>query len=168
MFRPVDFVYTLIERLQQARPADAERINDIIALRTLQHRLPETSERELRLNEQRDGLGLALDIGGLDRAEVLKSMNIERAPNATSVLDLLDALPVHERTLLEHDSRIFNRLLGEQPVRVATFDNGDDRSVRVIVTDQMMLPLYSRPRPIRNKASGPPMAPAAPGRPAAA
>ncbi len=125
-----------IERLQQVRPADADRINDIIALRTQQHRLPENSQRELRLNEQRDGLGLALDIGGLDRAEVLKSMNIERAPDATSVLDLLDDLPVHERTLLEHDSRIFNSLLGERPVRVATFDNGDDRSVRVIVTDQ--------------------------------
>ncbi|AVS94393.1 hypothetical protein C8246_24740 [Paracidovorax avenae] len=32
----------------------------------------------------------------------------------------------------------------------------------------VMLPPYSRPRPIRNKASGPPMVPVAPGRPAAA
>ncbi|WP_082091340.1 ribbon-helix-helix domain-containing protein [Paracidovorax citrulli] len=32
----------------------------------------------------------------------------------------------------------------------------------------MMLPPFSQPRPIRNKASGPPMVPVAPGRPAAA
>ncbi len=125
-----------IQLLRTLRPADSRRISDVIALRTSQHRLPEDSQRELRLNEQRDGLGLALDIGGLDRAEVLKSMNIERAANATSVLDLLDDLPVHERTLLEHDRRIFSSLWGEQSVNVATFGDSNERSVRVIVTDQ--------------------------------
>lgn len=41
-------------------------------------------------------------------------------------------------------------------------------TVCVAMYGGVMLPPYSRSRPIRNKASGPPMAPAAPGRPAAA
>jgi len=122
--------------LQMLRPADASRINEILALRTSQHRLPENGQRELRLNEQRDGLGLALDIGGLDRAEVLKSMNIERAANAMSVLDLLDDLPIHERSLLEHDQKILSLVWEEQPVKSAIFGDDSGRSVRVIVTDQ--------------------------------
>lgn len=126
----------LIARLQQLRPASAEQMNGIITRRTMLHRLSETSERELRLNEQRDGVGLALDIGGLDRPAVLKSMDIEHAASAQSVLDLLDDLTIHERSLLEHDRHVFEYLLGQQPLNAVTFDDGKGRSVRVVVVDQ--------------------------------
>lgn len=125
-----------VEFLRKLRPTHANLIDEVIALRTSQRHFPENSQRELRLAEQRDGLGLALDIGGLDRAEVLRSIRIERAADATSVLDLLDEICVHERTLLEHDRRIFSILLGQEPVRQASFHDGNDRAVRVIVTDK--------------------------------
>ncbi|RQU06566.1 hypothetical protein DF022_06235 [Burkholderia cepacia] len=126
----------LVSSLLQLRPKYADQIKSVIEKRTQQRRLLETSERALRLNEQRDGVGLALDIGGLDRPAILKSMNIESAPDARSVLDMLDDLPVQERSLLEHDRRIFDLLLGEQPTSAAIFDDGRGRSVRVVVVDR--------------------------------
>lgn len=126
----------LVSGLLQLRPRYADQIRDVIEKRTQQRRLLETSERALRLNEQRDGLGLALDIGGLDRPAVLKSMNIESANDARSVLDMLDDLTVQERSLLEHDRRIFELLLGEEPSRAAIFHDGNGRSVRVVVVDR--------------------------------
>lgn len=126
----------LVSSLLRLRPAYADEINATIERRMQEHRLPETSERALRLNEQRDGIGLALDIGGLDRPAVLKSMNVERAPDARSVLDMLDALTIQERTLLEHDRRIFESLLGEPPTSAAIFHDQGGRVVRIVVVDR--------------------------------
>lgn len=126
----------LVSSLLRLRPAYADQIIAVIEKRTLQHRLLDTSERALRLNEQRDGLGLALDIGGLDRPAILRSMNVEDATNARSVLDMLDGLTIQERSLVEHDRRIFELLLGEQPTSAVTFQDGKGRSVRVVVVDR--------------------------------
>lgn len=126
----------LITKLRQARPADSGHLDSLIARRTERHRLLDSSNRAARLNEQRDGLGLALDIGGLDRARVLKSMKIDGADSAGSVVDLLDQTVIHERSLLEHDRRVFEQLLGELPSQGVVFRDGTDRSVRVLVVDR--------------------------------
>ena len=63
-------------------------------------------------------------------------MNVETVQQATSVLDLLDCIPISERSLLEHDQRIFELLLGKQSTRSANFTDGTARSVRVHVVDQ--------------------------------
>jgi len=126
----------LLSKIRELRPEYKELINQLILYRETELRLLGQSERVARLNEQRDGLGLTLDIAQLDRSSVLKGMNIEKADEANSILDLLDTLPVQERSLLEHDARLFKLLLGEQSYHSAMFSNDLDRSVRIHVVDQ--------------------------------
>lgn len=126
----------LIKKIRELRPNDAESLDSLIARRTEQHRLLDDSNRSRYLNEQRDALGLALDIGDQDRQGILKSMNVADAENARSVLDLIDSITLPERNLLEHDCGIFKKLLGVLPTRAINFGNARDRSVRVMVVDQ--------------------------------
>lgn len=129
----------LIYELCQLRPDSAQAIVQLISLRAAEHRLLGQSNRIERLNEQRDGLGLTLDIAQLDRPSVMKSVKIEDAERANSFLDLLEVIPVQERSLLEHDARVFELMLGSQSFRSAQFSDGLRRSVRVYVTDQTSL-----------------------------
>lgn len=126
----------LIVELCQARPKSAEAIAQLITSRETERRILGQSNRVERLNEQRDGLGLTLDIAQLDRASVMKAMKVDNIENANSILDLLDALPILERSLLEHDARVFNLLLGPQASHSAVFSDDSDRSVRVHVADK--------------------------------
>lgn len=129
----------LIVALCQVRPKSAEAITQLISSRETERRLLGQSNRVARLNEQRDGLGLTLDIAQIDRAPVMKAMKVDEIENANSILDLLDAMPVQERSLLEHDARIFNLLLGQQASQSAVFSDGSERSVRVHVVDKTNL-----------------------------
>lgn len=126
----------LIVELCQVRPKSAEAIAQLISSRETERRLLGQSTRVERLNEQRDGLGLTLDIAQLDRAFVMKAMKVDEVEKANSILDLLDTIPVQERSLLEHDARVFNLLLGPQASHSAVFSDGSDRSVRVHVVDK--------------------------------
>ncbi len=126
----------LIVELCQVRPKSAEAITQLISSRETERRLLGQSTRVERLNEQRDGLGLTLDIAQLDRASVMKAMKVDEVEKANSILDLLDTIPVQERSLLEHDARVFNLLLGAQASHSALFSDGSDRSVRVYVVDK--------------------------------
>ena len=126
----------LIVELCQLRPKSAEEIEQLISSRETERRLLGQSTRIERLNEQRDGLGLTLDIAQLDRASVMKAIRVDGIEKANSILDLLDTIPVQERSLLEHDARVFNLLLGAQTSRSAVFSDGSDRSVRVHVVDK--------------------------------
>jgi hypothetical protein len=126
----------LLTELRQLRPDSAAAIDRLVALRAEERRLLGESNRIDRLNEQRDGVGICLDIAELDRSNVLKNLKTENVEVASSVLDLLDGLPIQERTLLEHDARIFELLLGDVPSNSAMFSGGGGRSVRVYVVDQ--------------------------------
>lgn len=126
----------LLGELRASRPAASEAIDQLIALRAEERRLLGQSNRVERLNEQRDGLGLSLDIAELDKGKVLKSLKTENIETASSILDLLDGLPIQERTLLEHDARIFEMLLGSVPNKSAMFSDDSGKSVRVHVVDQ--------------------------------
>ena len=101
----------LIIELRQLRPANADSINHLISLREAERRLLGQSNRSARLNEQRDGLGLTLQIAQLDHSSVIKAIEIDHVEKANSILDLLDTIPIQERSLLEHDARIFQLLL---------------------------------------------------------
>jgi hypothetical protein len=127
---------SLLAEFRQLRPEASDAIDYLIALRVEERRLLGESNRVERLNEQRDGVGLSLDIAEMDRPTVLKSLNIEHVDTASSILDLLDGLPIQERTLVEHDARIFRLLLGDVPSRSAMFSDGGGKSVRVYVVDQ--------------------------------
>jgi hypothetical protein len=126
----------LVDKICEIRPSDAKAIKQLIIYRETELRLLGQSDRAARLNEQRDGLGLALDIAQLDRSSVMKGIYTDKAGEANSILDLLDTIPIQERSLLEHDARIFKLLLGNQAYHSAIFSNGHDRSVRIHVVDQ--------------------------------
>lgn len=126
----------LIAELRQLRPEYAAAIDELIASRLVERRLMGESAREDRLNEQRDGLGLCLDIAKIDRSPVLKAMKVEQAGNANSIFELLDTIPIHERSLIEHDRNIFEQLLGKESYHSAIFTDKSERTVRVHVVDQ--------------------------------
>lgn len=127
----------LLGHIKTARPNDASNIDALVSTREAERRLLGDSGRVARLNEQRDGLGLALDIGGLDRASALKSIRVEQVDQADSIVDLLDeVVPVYERSMIEHDGALFQSLLQVEPGDSAIFSNGHDRSVRIWVTDR--------------------------------
>ncbi|MGF6815889.1 hypothetical protein OKW33_002695 [Paraburkholderia atlantica] len=126
----------LLARFREVRPEATDAIDRIVAMREVERRLFGESERVARLNEQRDGLGLALDIGNLDRRSVLQGLDANRANDANSIFDLLDVIPVHERSMLEHDARLFEQILGAVSAQSAVFQDDTQRSVRVHVTDQ--------------------------------
>ncbi|WP_459614363.1 hypothetical protein [Bordetella sp. 2513F-2] len=130
----------LLMRLKQARQRDANHLDALIAARQAEHRLLGGTPRYARLNEQRDALGLALDIGHLDRRSVLESIAPEKAPEAQSMLDLLDdSIRPQERSLLEHDGMLFELLLDKAPHRSITISNDRGYSVSVKITDHTNL-----------------------------
>ncbi|MES2741877.1 MAG: hypothetical protein V4754_13125 [Pseudomonadota bacterium] len=126
----------LLLELSQLRPEAADAIGKLVLAREVERRLYGQSNRMDRLNEQRDGLGIALDIADIDRAGVLKSMIVENAGTANSVLDLIDAMPVHERSLLEHDAAVFRVVLGGESPKSASFADKSGRALRVYIADK--------------------------------
>ena len=126
----------MLVELRQLRPEMSDAIEALIELRGERRLLLGDSDRIARLNEQRDGVGLSLDIAELDRSKILKGLKTEQIDVASSVLDLLDAQPVQERSLLEHDARIFRLLLGDLPSTSALFSGDREKSVRVYIADQ--------------------------------
>ena len=134
-----DIWNNLISELKHLRPEVAASIDALISSRNIERRLFGESIRIIRLNEQRDGLGLCLDIAQLDRPGVLKSTKVGEVERANSILDLLDVIPIQERSLLEHDRRIFEILLGENSSQSALFEDNSGRSVRVHVVDKTNL-----------------------------
>jgi len=124
----------LIELVKKLRPMRAQDINRLVAKRLEERRLLGDDNRISRLTEQRDAVGLCLDIAGLDRRAILRTGNASRADSAGSVLDLLDAQPVSERSLIEEDARIFKALLAAGST-TGEFVGAAGRSVRTYVTD---------------------------------
>jgi hypothetical protein len=128
----------LIELIKVVRPSCADDIDSLVAKREALRQFFGDDNRTKRLMEQRDALGIALDIGGLDRKEILKSVNVSTVSKANSILDLLDNQPLHEQDLLRHDQNVFGKLLTDG-MRAATFRNANGRSVRVHVYDKKPL-----------------------------
>ncbi|PPC88684.1 MAG: hypothetical protein CTY37_00380 [Methylotenera sp.] len=100
-----------------------------------------SSNRATRLAEQRDAIGIAVDIAGGNRPLLMKSINTEKADDANSILDLIDAIPLDERSHVEEDAAIIRKMLGanldEVDSKVVSIEK--DRQVRVHVTDKTKL-----------------------------
>jgi len=87
-----------------------------------------------RVAEQRDAVGITLNIANVDKRPILGMANVEDVQNIRSILEILDAQPIAERSLIEHDSRIFNIELSAEAIDSASFqENGSE--VRVYVVD---------------------------------
>jgi len=124
----------LLDLLKKLRPMHAQDIDRLVAKRLEERRLLGDDNRMSRLTEQRDAVGLCLDIAGLDRRTILRSGNASRADSASSVLELLDTQPVAERSLIEQDARVFQNVLGSMGA-TAQFVGAAGRNVRTYVTD---------------------------------
>lgn len=128
----------IIDAIKRQRPELAKRLDDLIALRERQSGLAGSDMRTLRLSEQRDAVGLALDIASLDRHTILRGAKLSNIETATSVLDLLDHLPLYEQDLIRKDQAAFQSILG-QKVQSGSFKGAGGREVRVHVFDKKPL-----------------------------
>jgi hypothetical protein len=125
-----------VELIKGLRPEAASSITELVRRRGEDRPEPIAGQKAARLNEQRDALGLCLDIAELDRRGIFKAIQpkaLERA-GVKDILDVLDAQPVSERTLLERDARIFELILGDD-FRSARFVGRRGREVRAYVSD---------------------------------
>jgi hypothetical protein len=129
----------LIAVIRQRRPEAVGAIDALLARREEDRRLFGDGVRTRRLIEQRDALGITLDIANLDRQAELRAMDPGRMEKASSVLDLLDSEPLQEQDVLRRDEEIFRGLL-EPSMRHSRFrGRSDDRGVRIHVYDKKPL-----------------------------
>jgi hypothetical protein len=128
----------LLARIKGLRP---ESSDDIALLETQQfedRRIFPLDVRTERLMEQRDAIGIAVDIAGLDRSTILETLDTSRIEQADSMLDLLDSEPLQEQDAIRQDQIAFGNLLAPG-MRHAQFANRGGAQVRVHVYDRKPL-----------------------------
>jgi len=135
---PVQEWMPLLNCIKQLRPDLTDRLDALIRRREEARRIVGDSTRMLRLMEQRDAIGLALDMASLDRPTVMREANYEKVKEAMSALDLLDHEPLQEQDVIHQDQKIFKTLLTSD-MRSARFKGPGGREVRVYVYDKKPL-----------------------------
>jgi len=128
----------LLNAVKQLRPGVAKQLDALIRKRDEKRHITGDSSRLLRLMEQRDAIGLALDMASLDRQAILREANYENTDSAMSALDWLEREPLQEQDLIRKDERIFKALL-TPGMRSARFTGPGGREVRVHVYDKKPL-----------------------------
>ncbi len=136
---PTDEWLKAIDAIKRQRPALAAQIDALVKLREVQNRLTGNDTKILRLTEQRDAIGLVLDIASLDRKTILREAHFDKIELATSVLDLLDAEPLQEQDVIRNDQGAFKGLLSAEGLRSVRFPQIGEREVRVHVYDKKPL-----------------------------
>lgn len=129
----------LLDAIKHIRPAYAGSLDALIAKREQRIGLTGSDTRTLRLTEQRDALGLALDIASLDRKSILREAELSRVDSAASVLNLLDQEALQEQDLVRIDQRVFEGLLSAEETHSRRFVGPGGREVRVHVYDKKPL-----------------------------
>jgi len=127
----------VIDFLKRKRPQHANQIDALLLRRTMSRHLIGDDARTEALTQQRDAIGIVLDIAGVDRADILGRVSVERAQDGKSFLDLIDSEKMHEQDVIRHDEAVFRRLLGRHHQSVAFRENG--REVRIHVIDKKPL-----------------------------
>lgn len=130
---------TLLDAIKRQRPDLTGRLDLLVEMREQQSRLSGNDSRILRLTEQRDALGLTLDIASLDRKTILREAHLSRVGTASSVLDLLDGETLQEQDLVRIDQQAFRGLLAADDTRSSRFTGPGGREVRVHVYDKKPL-----------------------------
>ena len=129
----------VLAAIKSLRPALASQLDALVALREQQRILTGDDQKILRLTEQRDALGLVLDIASLDRKTILREAHLSKIDTAESVLDLLDGEPLQEQDLLRQDETVFANLLKIDSAHNRRFNGMGSREVRVYVYDKKPL-----------------------------
>lgn len=129
----------LLQAIKRVRPELGGQLDDLVAKREEKTALTGHESRILRLTEQRDAVGLALDIASLDRQTILRGAHLSRVGEASSVLDLLDHQLLQEQDLIRRDQQVFQGLLSADQVRSGRFHGPGAHEVRVHVYDKKPL-----------------------------
>ncbi len=135
---PVPEWLPLLDCIKQLRPDIAEDLDSLIRRQKEVRRIVGEGTRLLRLMEQRDAIGLTLDMASLDRQAVMREANYDKADSALSALDLLDHESLHEQDVIRQDQKIFESLLTTD-MRSARFNGPGNRQVRVYIYDKKPL-----------------------------
>lgn len=124
--------------IKTLRPTYADSIEQLAQLRVDSNKPAIAADRGTRLSEERDSFGLALDIAGLSRHKILRTTSVKRLSSAASILELIDAQPIAERSLIESDSAALEIAL-QSAFQNAKFKDDRGREVRAYVLDSTPL-----------------------------
>ncbi len=127
---------SLINILRTVRPEQAQALDDLIALVEINTPLIGGTNKLDRLAEQRDAVGLVLDMARLDRADIFKSVDASKEEQADDFLDLLTNYRQQERSLIEHDERWLQDLLNQVGKEMTFSTPGNSVKVQVRITDK--------------------------------
>ncbi len=130
--------HVLNDLVRGLRPHLAYRLDELTLLRTAVGGQEPIDSRTTRLAEERDAIGLALDIAGVDRKKLFRSVKRIDAENATSILDIIDAQPIAERSIIEGDRAALQLALSGESAS-ASFKDDRRREVRIYVLDSTPL-----------------------------
>jgi hypothetical protein len=93
-----------IDAIKHLRPEHADEIESLLQMQRETNPLVGRDNQTLRLSEQRDAVGLVLDIADMDRKTLFRRAHMDGASGASSVLDLLDSERLHEQDEPPRDS----------------------------------------------------------------
>ncbi len=128
----------LVEATKRENPDQAQQLDALLLLVDRKAQILGGDNKRNRLAEQRDSVGLALEIAGIKKSATLSGMTDQKIERAESVLDLIDNLVIQERTLVEHDQQFLERfLIGN--IKGALVGADQERRVRIYVTDKTVL-----------------------------
>ncbi|MCZ8221596.1 MAG: hypothetical protein O9337_19415 [Acidovorax sp.] len=128
----------LNDLIRRLRPHLAERLDELNTLRTSIRGAVPRDQHTTRLSEERDAVGLALDIAGVDRKKIFRSVKRIETERATSILDIIDAQPIAERSIIESDCAALQLALSGE-MASARFKDERQREVRIYVLDSTPL-----------------------------
>lgn len=123
---------TLIENIKKARPKLSYLIDALLAKKDQRASLIGGGVRFERLSEQRDALGVAMDIAGIDRGVAMSPIENADAMKARCITDLL---PYYEREAVSIDREILDNLLKEEAYLYGHIEGAHGGSVTVYVSD---------------------------------
>lgn len=128
----------MFDRIKVLRAQNAAALDALAKRQFEDRRIFPVNRRTERLMEQRDAIGIAVQVAGLDRPRVLKSLDRSKVDAADSALDLLDSERIQEQDAIRIDKAVFGRLL-TRGMRHARFSNGRGAEVRIHVFDRKPL-----------------------------
>lgn len=126
----------LIAFLLEIRPAQSEQLKVLLELVEKSAQLLGGTNKLNRLAEQRDAVGIALDIAGIDRSEIFKQIDADKTDEVDDFLGLLTNYRRQERSLIEHDEQWLQVLLADTSSEAFFQVPGTAATVRVRVTDK--------------------------------
>lgn len=126
-----------IDAIKSLRPEQADDIANLVEMQSEDNPWVGQDVRALRLAEQRDAIGMVLDVGDINRQSLFRRAHAYGLSEARTALDVLDAERIHEQDVMRHDQHIFEGLLVPEMTSARFRENG--REVRVHIYDKKSL-----------------------------